>query len=310
MELSFDPRKNIGVGEYFFSYAQNYNYLLESFNRYRKTFKNYIEVIRKFRANESEINCVLKNGDTKTLSRFEIIMHTRNTEKFCKITDDILSIKIRDLEEILMTDWQENGDFFSTVLYDDEYELIDIAEKDVIDVGANNGDTSIYFARRGAKNVIALEPLPSNFESVKKNIELNNLTTIINPIMAGLGGEHDQFNISENLKGASYSADDSGVGINVPIITLDEILELSKNDQRVLKLDCEGCEYETFLHASKDTLQNFNQILIAYHFGYKNLVKKLGESGFTVTYSKPRYYYRNQQSPSNMFLGHIFACRT
>ena len=47
------------------------------------------------------------------------------------------------------------------------------------DVGANIGDSSIYFALKGAKKVIALEPLPANYEMAVKNIELNNFKNII-----------------------------------------------------------------------------------------------------------------------------------
>ena len=198
--LSFKPTKNISFGEYLYAYIQYYYFLFQSFNRYRKTFKNYLDVIRKFRRNELQIKCVMRNGDIKTLNKFQIILFTRNVEKYCKFNKEILSIKIRDLPEIKMIDWENNGDFFSTALYDDEYQSIDISNKEVIDVGANNGDSSIYFAMRGARNVIALEPLPSNYESVKKNVELNKLSNIINPIMAGLGGKKSAFKIPLNLK--------------------------------------------------------------------------------------------------------------
>ena len=305
--LSFEPTKNISFGEYLYAYIQYYYFLFQSFNRYRKTFKNYLDVIRKFRRNELQIKCVMRNGDIKTLNKFQIILFTRNVEKYCKFNKEILSIKIRDLPEIKMIDWENNGDFFSTALYDDEYQSIDISNKEIIDIGANNGDSSIYFAMRGARNVIALEPLPSNDESVKKNVELNKLSNIINPIMAGLGGKKSAFKIPLNLKGQSYSADNSDDGISVPIMTLEDVLEISKYDDRILTLDCEGCEYDTFLSASKNTLQKFNQIIISYHFGYKNIVEKLRSLGFTVTHSKPRYYHRSQQRPSNMFLGHIYA---
>ena len=119
--LSFNPKKNISIGDYFYSYFNHYSFLFGSFTRYRKTFKNYFEVIKKFRNNEFEIDCVLRNGDKKILNMFQIIMYTRNVQNFCNFNKDILSIKIRDLPEIKMLDWKNNGDFFSTVFYNDEY---------------------------------------------------------------------------------------------------------------------------------------------------------------------------------------------
>jgi len=43
----------------------------------------------------------------------------------------------------------------------------------------------------------------------------------------------------------------------------------------VLKVDCEGCEYGTILCSDNKTLRRFDEIMIGYHHGYKNLVEKL-----------------------------------
>jgi len=43
---------------------------------------------------------------------------------------------------------------------DEEYGYVDVKNKSVVDVGAFVGDTSIYFAIKGAKKVIAIEPHP------------------------------------------------------------------------------------------------------------------------------------------------------
>ena len=104
---------------------------------------------------------------------------------------------------------------------------------------------------RGAHNVIALEPLPQNFESAKKNIELNKITNKINLLMAGLGGKKGEIKIASDIKGASYGVDNSEIGISVPILTLNEILKMSKSKNRILKMDCEGCEYDAILLSSK-----------------------------------------------------------
>ena len=44
--------------------------------------------------------------------------------------------------------------------------------KSLIDIGANIGDTAIYFANKGY-DVLAFEPLPHIYEIAKKNIDLN-----------------------------------------------------------------------------------------------------------------------------------------
>jgi hypothetical protein len=60
-------------------------------------------------------------------------------------------------------------------------------------------------------------------------------------------------------------------------------------DDPLLKMDCEGWEYDIILTASSDILRKFSHILIEYHYGYENLKDKLKESGFQVSVSRPIY---------------------
>ena len=95
-----------------------------------------------------------------------------------------------------------------------------------------------------------------------------------------------------------------GKAAAAPSVTLE--LDIRKSMNGDLMIFDHG-DIDIVLSASKNTLQKFNQIIISYHFGYKNIAEKLRSLGFTVTHSKPRYYHRSQQRPSNMFLGHIYA---
>jgi len=63
----------------------------------------------------------------------------------------------------------------------------------------------------------------------------------------------------------------------------------SDMEPAVLKIDCEGCEYEVILNSSKTTLRKFSHILVEYHYGYKNIKKKLEKCGFQVSVTEPRY---------------------
>jgi len=67
-----------------------------------------------------------------------------------------------------------------------EYSFINVGNRDVVDVGAYVGDTAIYFALRGAKRVITIEPHPKAFKEMIENIKLNNLEDIVIPVNAGL----------------------------------------------------------------------------------------------------------------------------
>ena len=217
-------------------------------------------------------------------------MHGHNLLNFCEFTDEILTIQIRDLPKIRMLDMETNGDFFTGVLFDDEYEQIDFSNKTVIDIGANNGDTPIYFAMRGAKQVIALEPLPANYEFLVKNIQLNNLEPTITPILAACSSKKGSTKVLSTKKGVNfYSGDLDSDGIEVPIISLTDILKNCEKNNLILKFDCEGCEYDTILNTEYSTLQKFEQIIISYHYGYLNIAKHLENLGFDISFTKPHF---------------------
>jgi hypothetical protein len=59
----------------------------------------------------------------------------------------------------------------------------------VLDIGAFVGDTALYYAKRGAF-VVAVEPLPNNYETMMKNLSLNpDLKPRIVPINVAVAGE-------------------------------------------------------------------------------------------------------------------------
>ena len=58
---------------------------------------------------------------------------------------------------------------------DEQFKWLNVKSKDVVDVGANIGDTAIYFALKGAKYVYAFKPYPYSYNIAKKNIRLNHL---------------------------------------------------------------------------------------------------------------------------------------
>lgn len=49
------------------------------------------------------------------------------------------------------------------------YKHLPVEGKTFVDIGANIGDSSIYFASRGAEKVISIEPFPKNYELAKKH---------------------------------------------------------------------------------------------------------------------------------------------
>lgn len=182
----------------------------------------------------------------------------------------------------------DNGDIIGIFL-DGVYEDMPIQNKIVVDVGANIGDSSVYFALKGARKVIALEPFPKSYEMAKKNTEANNVPTTIELLQAACSSVNGWCTIDPNLVSSVVSKiTESKNGIKVPMMTLSQLAkDYNINEGSILKIDCEGCEYDIILSTSAEMLQKFSHIFLEYHYGYKNLKEKLEESGFRVSVTRP-----------------------
>jgi FkbM family methyltransferase len=151
-----------------------------------------------------------------------------------------------------------------------------------IDGGACVGDYCILMAKKSLR-CIAFEPVPSNFETLKRNIELNELTEAVQIFPLGLGAADSKANFIFNPvnTGASYK-NDEGVsgGFVADIRTLDSMMEdmKIKSDERILlKLDVEGMEAEVFEGAAS-FIRSYQDLLIIFedkHAGKELTIKEL-----------------------------------
>jgi FkbM family methyltransferase len=190
-------------------------------------------------------------------------------------------------------DGVSNGDLIG-IFYRKEYEFLPVKDRVVIDIGANIADSSIYFAINGAKKVIALEPFPKNFEIAQKNIALNGFTDKIELLNAGCCGGQSSKDMVLNVstKGVRCQTMQSTLGSNIHFYTLRELVDKYNIDSpALLKLDCEGCEYDIILSNDRAVLGKFSHIQIEYHYGFKDLEKCLISAGFAVSHTNPKMEY-------------------
>jgi FkbM family methyltransferase len=178
----------------------------------------------------------------------------------------------------------------------------DLSNWFVLDVGAYIGDTALYYAKRGAF-VVAVEPLPGNYEAMLKNIELNpDLKSRIIPINVAVGPKdgYAEFAYSGNVDGVAsmyYSGRHKVKVRSVKFSTLikeinAEGIDLSKFEFKALKMDCKGCEYD-IIH-EPDALEVFDIVKLEYsgylrNKTYHELRKVLEDLGF-----KCRVYAHNE----------------
>ncbi|MFZ8812023.1 MAG: FkbM family methyltransferase [Pyrobaculum sp.] len=71
--------------------------------------------------------------------------------------------------------------------------------------------------------------------------------------------------------------------VKVRMYTLKTLIkEFKVEEGSVLKMDCEGCEYEAVLNADPGDLAVFSQVIIEYHDGYSEIKKHLEAAGFST----------------------------
>jgi hypothetical protein len=268
----------------------------------RKTFKNYWLVIIKVARNQYPITAILKNGIELYFLNFNQLY-----SQLLNLTYD-LSEDTVTIDDTIFYNGINNAENLHDIYIKGEYAFLEVDKKIVFDIGANIADSSIYFAKRGALKVIAMEPHQGNFKIAKKNILANNIENKIDLLPMGCGTDNTMEDNTETK-----------------IVSIETIIKAYPDKPMILKLDCEGCEYEAILNSTPSVLKNFSQIQIEYHYGYKNLKSKLEEAGFTVCYTEPRYfqlrsrggniennlkfYDRIKRKDSKFFLGWIYASR-
>ena len=159
----------------------------------------------------------------------------------------------------------------------------------IVDVGAWDGDTAIYFALNGARHVYAFEPYPYSYRIAKRNVAEAGLSGKITMVNEGCG-KSDTILIDGRYRNkVTSSLEDFRKGKKIRIRSLAEIRDKYRIKNGLLKIDCEGHEYELLLGADSKALRSFERIILGYHHGYKNLARKLRGNGFAVKYKLPLY---------------------
>ena len=223
-------------------------------------------------------------------------------------------VKFRVANKILKFYFDSKARFGNTlnvieeVFVDGIYKSLDVKDKVVVDIGGNVGDTAIYFAMHGASKVYTYEAVPKIFRVLLKNVKVNGFENKVTAYNKACGsGKSIIIAKSEDRAGELFSTSN---GIRINMISLDKITEKACiKSAGVLKMDCEGSEYDIILKASSKTLRAYSDIMLEYHRGYKNLIKRLRGEGFKVSYTRPIYVSKGEGLSSNLMVGLIRAHR-
>jgi FkbM family methyltransferase len=147
----------------------------------------------------------------------------------------------------------------------------------IIDIGANAGYFTLFAAALCPRaKLFSYEPVPVNYAQLKRNRDLNSPRQIncFPKAVAGHIGEitltfdpSDSFTTSATLFTSNKEAEKS---LAVPCVTLQGLMDengIGRCD--LLKMDCEGAEYDILYNCPAEYLQRINQIAMEVHRGQK-----------------------------------------
>jgi FkbM family methyltransferase len=155
------------------------------------------------------------------------------------------------------------------IFVEGEYEVPEVLSglrgRDVVDVGANVGDSALYFVLNGAKKVIVVEPLPNVARCAEENVKLSGATDKVRVLNAALSSGPVSVPCDYDLSSSGGFSTLKGSGpCKVPGVSLGDLLSMI-DDPYLLKMDCEGCEAQVILGPERERLRAFEHIILETH---------------------------------------------
>lgn len=248
----------------------------------------------------------LLTGFTEPFKVFSIFIGSQVNEiKIIQLSSAALKFKVRSSMDV----WSLKETFLDR--FYEKYGYPIQKNWSVIDIGAGLGEYTLYAARQTGKQVYAFEPFPQSYILLEENIQLNNCKNI-KSYQAAVSSKQGTLTLDLSsdeplqFQGLNNGDNSKTKGISVSSRTLDEILKsegLEKVD--LVKLDCEGAEYEILLNASDSVLARIDRFVMEYHdnvseHNHFELAKYLEAHNFMV---------ESFQNPVHHYLGYLRAQR-
>ena len=171
-------------------------------------------------------------------------------------------------------------------LFDDgNYYFIDKTRRYyVVDIGMNIGLASLFFAGQdNIKKVYGFEPFIATYEQAIDNFRMNQsfIQDKITPKHFGLAEKNEikYFRYNTDFSGGMSTVgtgtimeeDMEKVELRDAIGTLESIVNCHRDENAILKIDCEGSEYEIIKSLDQgNLLKNFSVIMMEWHMPEKN----------------------------------------
>lgn len=257
--------------KYFYVLIRKFGYSISNESKRKKEIKEQIN----FLGIKNDINDLL----------------FRSIKYFIKIKDYYPDTKIKSHKNGIIMEFdslklylESPEEFYivNEVFVEKDYNFLSNCDVIVIDIGMNIGISSLFFAlNKNVEKIYSFEPVLTTYNQALYNLELNSKhSKKIKTYNFGIGGSSriEKVLYNSNAKGncgirltlsPSINMNNSKeIEIEIKSINeiLPEILDKHLDKKIVLKIDCEGAEYEIIDKLSKENLiHKIDLILVEWH---------------------------------------------
>jgi FkbM family methyltransferase len=158
------------------------------------------------------------------------------------------------------------------------------------DVGANVGSYTLLASGTCGARSVSMEPVPSTFNILSKNIALNQLQGKVKLINSAVGAAPGNINFSANEDTTNHviaGNESANNAVSVPVITIDSLL--TSQQPALIKIDVEGFETEVIKGMAATLKTNTLKAIIIelngsggrYGFNEKDIHNQLLENNFS-----------------------------
>lgn len=206
-------------------------------------------------------------------------------------------VELRSGHKIFLSSSKHDISTFIVVFCHKDYGNIS-DKKIVMDIGANIGMFAMYAINSGAKKVYSFEPNKESFATIQKTISANKLEDKLlafNLAVSSISGEvlyipkeSSPLNISQKeiTNNSLYDA--------IPTVSINDFMNQNNLDRiDLLKIDCEGAEYEILPALSEKSIQGIKEIKLEFHGPLAPINNWMKDNNFNIYFSKQFKYIKD-----------------
>ncbi len=237
-----------------------------------------------------------------------VIFHIKNWFQYLQAYSDQYKgiVQFRDGFKLYIEDSSDISSI-STSFFRHDYGQMSREWKTIIDIGAHKGFFTVFAAKYAPKaRIYSYEPIYRSYRILNKNIKLNKLGSRIQTYNLGVAGRSGlrEINLSasstDNTFFSQINSELTGK-TTIKCTSLKNIINENRiQNVDLLKLDCEGAEFEILMKSGSSTLKNIKEIRMEYH----NIDKKMNILRLSTFLKKEGFLLLEQRKSNNSHIGY------